>query len=191
MHLKRYLARFFVLPAVLCGAGVPSFAQQLYWTDVVNNTIHRSNLNGSGVVTLISTGLDRPDGITIDPVGGKIYWAEQGGSIQRANLDGSGVELLIQAKNDVPRDVALNTTEGKLYWVLPTIGLIQRADLDGTNVETVVSVPGSTEYIALLRMPSPPLPALDRFGAIALIGVVLACGAVATRRLRHRAPAGV
>lgn len=123
------------IAACLAG-GSPAVAQMLYWTDGTDNAIRRATFDGNDVVTLISTGLDRPDGIAIDPTQQKMYWAENGGRIQRAGLDGSNVELLVNA-GGTPRDVALDLPRQKLYWVEAGAGRIRRADLDGGNVETV------------------------------------------------------
>ncbi len=116
--------------------GSSAAAQMLYWTDGTDNAIRRATFDGGDVTTLISTGLDRPDGIAIDPVELKMYWAENGGRIQRADLDGSNIELLVNA-GGTPRDVALDLPRQKLYWVEVTGDRIRRSDLDGRNIEIV------------------------------------------------------
>ena len=68
----------------------------MYWTDTGADKIQRSNLDGSGVEDLVTTGLDWPSGIALDVSGGKMYWTDYGtNKIQRSNLDGSGVEDLV------------------------------------------------------------------------------------------------
>ncbi len=123
--------------------GPPTAAQMVYWADGTDNAIRRATFNGDNVETLISTGLDRPDGIAIDPVARKMYWAEKGGRIQRADLDGSNIELLVNA-GGTPRDVALDLPRQKLYWIELAGQRIRRADLDGANVETVSDQAGGT-----------------------------------------------
>lgn len=126
-----------ILASSACFAfGSTSAAQMIYWTDGIDNTIRRATFDGGNATTLISTGLDRPDGIAIDPVGFKMYWAEQGGRIQRADLDGTHIELLVSA-GGTPRDVALDLQARKLYWIEAAGAGIRRCDLDGGNVETV------------------------------------------------------
>ncbi len=114
----------------------PVVGQMIYWTDGTNNTIQRATVDGENVVTLISGGLDRPDGIAIDPAAKKMYWTEWGGRIQRADLDGSNLELVVDVGGS-PRDVALDLVNEKAYWIHASADGIQRANLDGTNVETV------------------------------------------------------
>ena len=38
--------------------------------------IHRANLDGSNVEDLITSGLVAPDGLALDVIGGKMYWAD-------------------------------------------------------------------------------------------------------------------
>ena len=76
-------------------APVPaSQAWKLYWTDPGTDKIQRSNLDGSGVKDLVTTGFWHPVGIALDVAGGKMYWTHSRAKIQGSNLDGSGVEDL-------------------------------------------------------------------------------------------------
>ena len=69
----------------------------MYWTDSGTNKIQRSNLDGSNIEDLISTGLPNPSDIALDISGGKMYWTDYGtDKIQRSNLDGSNIEDLIR-----------------------------------------------------------------------------------------------
>ena len=67
----------------------------IYWTDSSRGTLHRANLDGSNVETLI-TGADAPHGLALDVDGGQMYWVDwDTGTLHRANLDGSNAEILI------------------------------------------------------------------------------------------------
>ena len=78
------------------GSGPPAVTGKLYWTELNTESIRRSNLDGSGIENLVTTGLDAPLGIALDVAGGKMYWTDAtADKIQRSNLDGSGVEDLI------------------------------------------------------------------------------------------------
>ena len=104
--------RFCAIAAIVAlGVGLPNaFAVPtgtIYWTDAGNDRIQSSNLGGSGVNTLVGSGLNHPEGIAIDRGAGKIYWADDGTArIQRANLDGSSVENIVTGLDD-PIDVRL------------------------------------------------------------------------------------
>ena len=112
----------------------------LYWTDYRANKIQRANLDGTNVQEF-ATGFGRPTGITVDVIGGKLYWTDRSdsNSIHRMNLDGTNVETLVSEGTSVKEDIALDVPGGKMYWVQwgsPLDGnKIQRANLDGSNIE--------------------------------------------------------
>ena len=111
-------------------------ATKMYWTDFGTDKIQRSNLDGSGVEDLVTTGLDIPEGIALDISGGKMYWADWGtDKIQRSNLDGSGVEDVVDA---YAFGIALDVSGGKMYWTEGYAKKIRRSNLDGSGVETLV-----------------------------------------------------
>ena len=84
----------------------------------------------------------------MDPVGGKVYWAERNGSkIQRANLDGTSPATIVNSV--FPDRVAVDPVAGKVYWANVIGDKIQRADLDGSNVEDVVTGLGEPAGVAI------------------------------------------
>ena len=108
----------------------------MYWADTNVDKIQRSYLDGSGVETLVATGLDAPIGIALDVAGDKMYWTDPGADrIQRSNLDGSGVETLVTTGLDAPIGIALDVAGGKMYWTDSGTDKIQRSNLDGSGVE--------------------------------------------------------
>ena len=80
-----------------------------------------------------------PEGIALDPIGRKFYWADDGNAnIRRANLDGSSVEVLVGSGLDDPIDLALDLNIGKIFWVDAGTNRLQRANLDGSNVQQII-----------------------------------------------------
>jgi len=68
----------------------------IYFADAGTDGIYRSDLDGSNLTALVSSGLFSPDGVALDLVAGHIYWTDTGfDRIQRSNLDGSNVTTLI------------------------------------------------------------------------------------------------
>lgn len=119
-------------------------AQKVYWgawTIGDQGEIRRANLDGSDPETLVP-GLDRPEGVAVDPIRGKLYWTEEGaGRIQKSDLDGSGAGDIVTGLVQ-PFSLALDLVNDKIYWVdgmLNNPGIIQRANLDGTNMKDVVA----------------------------------------------------
>ena len=113
---------------------------KMYWTDWGRYKIRRSNLDGSGVETLVASGLQYLVGLALDVSGGKMYWVDYGAvKIQRSNLDGSGVEDLVTTGLERPQGIALDVSGGKMYWTDSGITKIQRSNLDGSGVEDLVT----------------------------------------------------
>jgi hypothetical protein len=128
----------------------------MYWADEDWGTIHRANLDGSGVETVLG-GLDDPIGIALDVPAGKMYWTEEGSeSIRRANLDGSGVEHLVSGLDD-PMGIALDLVDGKMYWTDEGTETVGRANLDGSGAETLVTGLDDPVGIAAGRVDENPL----------------------------------
>jgi hypothetical protein len=104
----------------------------IYWTNMGraadnDGFIHRSNLDGSNVVTIVPVGgTFTPKQLKIDEVGAKLYWSDREGMrVQRCNLDGSALETIVvtgdpQAhKGDQARwcvGIAVDAARGHVYW---------------------------------------------------------------------------
>jgi len=135
-------------PGAACVGGLcQSNEPVLYSTDVSKSSISRVNLDGTGLTTLISGGIDADD---LELSASKMYWPDNDTSIRSANLDGSGILSVLTGKPS-PYGIALDVSGGKIYWTNQTGNpKIQRANMDGSSVETVL--PGSgccTSGIAL------------------------------------------
>ena len=111
-------------------------ANRMYWTDSINDRVQRANLDGSGVVDLV-TALANPRGIALDVAGGKMYFPDDF-VIRQANLDGSGVVVLPTGFGN-PFGIALDVADGKMYWTDILRDKIQRANLDGTGAIDLVT----------------------------------------------------
>ncbi len=132
----------FILLVLLLFVGLQSASAQdkLYWTDAgTSDAIVRSDLDGSNVEVIVSTGLVNPAGIAVDPINGKIYWTDtQDDSIKRANLDGSDIEPVVTTGLVTPAGIVLDLLANKMYWVDQGNDTIKRANLDGSSVETIL-----------------------------------------------------
>jgi len=130
---------------------------KLYWSDREGMRIQRSNLDGTGLETLVVTGHgddDRWDakhwcvGIAIDPRGGKVYWTQKGnddggeGRILRANIElpkgqdpahRKDIEVLFDGLPE-PIDLELDLGKRQIYWTdrgnLPGGNSVSRAPMD-------------------------------------------------------------
>jgi RHS repeat-associated protein len=118
-------------------AAVGNAEQYLYWANQGGGTINETNLNGTGVTTLV-TGQNKPVGVAVD--GSHIYWANSdggsAGTIMEANLNGSGVTTLVTGQA-FPQGVAVNGSY--IYWANLGSGTIMAANLNGSGVTTLVT----------------------------------------------------
>jgi len=132
-------------------------SKKLYWADREGMRVMRSNLDGSGLETLVETARGeaaRRDarnwcvGIAVDADRGKIYWTQKGGSnagagsIRRANLEvprgqdparRADVEVLFDGLPE-PIDLDLDLTRRMIYWTdrgnPPRGNTVSRAPMD-------------------------------------------------------------
>jgi len=123
------------------GIALDTSAGKVYWT--VGNSIKKANLDGSDVVTVLTTST-YAGSIALDVEGGKMYWTTGSSpGIRRANLDGSNVEDydIEVHETKYPSKIAVDTVNDKLYWSYYASydrGKIQRANLDGSEIEDVI-----------------------------------------------------
>src|SRR5262245_48381451 len=146
--MTRYREYLRAAGLVLLLAG-PVRAQKIYFTDVggPQSLIHRSNLDGTNVEDLVTSGLTNPFAIALDVGAGKMYWTDFGGmSLKRSNLDGSDIQTLGSTLMP-PTGIGLDLSAGKVYWAEET--RIRRANLDGTIKEVVIANLGFVYGMAL------------------------------------------
>ncbi len=125
----------------------PVEESKIYWSQPELG-IHRSDLDGSNVESLVVPDLRRPDKIALDVAGGKMYWSEKYvAGIHRSDLDGSNLEILVQGNGNPGRNgitgIALDLAGGKMYWAEKVshgdyyTGIVARANLDGSDREVL------------------------------------------------------
>jgi DNA-binding beta-propeller fold protein YncE len=136
----------------LRGIAIDQTNQKLYWTDVDSKTISRSNLDGTFIVPIVTTGLSWPMDIDVDPIANWIAWGDQTvGDVGHAHLDGSGAGALLSTP--FGSGIVFDQAHGKIYWTtaLPSgvDGEIRRCNLDGSGVTVIVTGLGKPASIAL------------------------------------------
>jgi hypothetical protein len=127
--------------------------QGLYWTDHNGGTIQRSNLDGTGVQTLVS-GLTQPDGLAYDAARGKMYWIDGGifPRINSANLDGSSRSTLFSIPYTSPQKLAFDPVASQFFWTAHPSGGptgLMRADLDGSNATQIITGQSAPESVSV------------------------------------------
>jgi len=88
--------------------GVPE-QRRVYWTDHDVEKVQRKSLEGGPVETvldLFATDWVSPHGITVDPVGRKMYWVDfNPGAVLRANLESPRSPEVFETNVANPRDI--------------------------------------------------------------------------------------
>ncbi len=117
------------------GIAVDSENRKIYWTDgVLNSSIRRSDLDGTGTETLVSR-LGGTSGIALDVENGKIYTIVGVGTatdtISSFNLHGRDRQNLVIDDLNEPASIALDVENRKMYWTNWGEDKIEYANLDG------------------------------------------------------------
>ena len=88
----------------------------MYWTDWGKlPKIERAALDGSHRITLVNTSVAWPNGLTIDYLFRKIYWADAKlDKIEVMNLDGSNRRVILNDK--LPHIFGFTVLGDRLYW---------------------------------------------------------------------------
>ncbi len=149
-----------IVAVLLALAAAPAAlgVDRAYWANG-NDTISYANLDGSGGGSLLDVSGATPDGprgVAVDPVAGRIYWANQGNAtISYAKLDGSGGggQLDLGGAPIVkPHGVAIDPAAGRIYWANDTGNAISYAALDGSGggvLDTTGATPAEPYGLAI------------------------------------------
>ena len=136
----------------IASMAIDEIDNKIYYADFYGKRILRSNLDGTELENVITSGLWAPSSIVVDGSRRKVYWIDQF-EIYRANLDGTDIEMLL--KSYEPSDLAIDEGAGKIYWLFhypknpPTLG---QANLDGSERKAIIvwdnENPHDTNYIS-------------------------------------------
>ena len=128
------------------GIAIDNTANKIFWTDNGNGTLMSANLNGTGVVQLL-TGLTAPGAVAVDKINGYIYWADNGvGSkkIRRCLYNGTGATDVVTGLDQI-WGFALDVPGGEIYWIDSGIDKMQKGALSSlpvTKVDVIASLTG-------------------------------------------------
>ncbi|CAL1537092.1 unnamed protein product [Lymnaea stagnalis] len=120
--------------------------ERLYWTDMKKNVITSAYLNGTGITTVIDSGLSNPSGFAIDWVSKNMYFSSYNdveGYISVAKLDGAyRKEIYRSTFASKPNSIAIHPSKGVMFW--SDLGgehhTIWKANMDGKKSGVFVEV---------------------------------------------------
>ncbi len=126
----RFVTFFFItLFFLFASINIKAQYDKMAWATTSSKMLRQSNLDGSNVENLISTGLIAPKWLSVDENNLKIYFVD-GTSIKKCNYDGSGIEnVLINLNN--PEGIMVDANNAKLYFISAQKAI--SCDLDGSN----------------------------------------------------------
>ncbi|CAE1155780.1 LRP2 [Acanthosepion pharaonis] len=116
----------------------------IYWTDSTLKSIHRAYVaeTPGPAAKLYITGLQEPNGISVDWISGNIYWTDTAKkTISVAAYDGKYSRTLIRNGLRKPYAIVTNSNTGWMYWTdidsdMPTI---ERAWMTGEKREVLIN----------------------------------------------------
>jgi len=116
---------------------------KIFYTDIITQKIYSVNMDGSGLVELVSDIIVTPDGLAVDWVYDRLYWTDTGtNTIASVNLHGDKDSVRILVKDDIeePRAIVLHPGKGWIFWSdWGRVPKIERSGMDGSHRETLHS----------------------------------------------------
>ena len=102
-------------------------------------------VDGTGLTEIVP-GLNKPHGVAIDTINGKIYWTQSigsspgaSGAIRRSDLTGTNVEDLLTGLSAGIRGIDVDPVNGKFYWTDHFNDEICWANLDGGSPQIILN----------------------------------------------------
>ncbi|XP_053382468.1 low-density lipoprotein receptor 2-like isoform X2 [Mercenaria mercenaria] len=119
------------------GLAVDWLYKHFYWTDTGSDTIRVANYVGNKSKTLVSTGLDDPRAICVDPENGYMYWTDWGQNpkIERCGMNGENRETMVNGGDDLqwPNGLTIDYIGKRIYWIDSKLHKIGTANFDGSG----------------------------------------------------------
>ena len=120
-----------------------------YWADAAAGAIRRSNLDGSGLESVVA-GLDAPYGLALDPIAGVLVWTNSGGdgAVQRWN-PATGELGTLRSEFEEPYAIILDGKVRTAYAVVDGSVVKVTEDYGGESDATEILVPREPEPLPL------------------------------------------
>ncbi|KAF4026407.1 hypothetical protein G4228_018431 [Cervus hanglu yarkandensis] len=124
------------------GLAVDWVGRHIYWSDARRQRIEVAELDGRYRKWLISTELDQPAAIVVNPKLGFMYWTDWGENpkIESAWMDGQRRKVLVQEDLGWPTGLCIDYVNGdRIYWSDLKDNIVETIKYDGTDRRIVVT----------------------------------------------------
>lgn len=117
------------------GLAVDWLGLNIYWVDGSHKLVGVSSFDGLLQRHLISTELEQPHDIVVDPLSGLMFWSDLGlnARIESARMDGISRRILVDTDILYPTGLAMDYPARRLYWADPKSGTIESVNLEGKD----------------------------------------------------------
>ncbi|XP_052273216.1 low-density lipoprotein receptor-related protein 2-like [Dreissena polymorpha] len=131
----------------------------IYWTDSTYRWIAAApgaieKMNNDIYKIIADTNLYYPDGITLDPLDGFLFWTDNGlhPKIERSDMAGRGRKTLITDGLISPISMETDIANKRIYWIDTVTENIESSKYDGTDRVTLKRITLSTLFdLAIFR----------------------------------------
>ena len=123
-------------------------SSNLYWTEVdempphTNGRLLVATADGRYRRSIVSSGLDQPTSVAVDPQLGRIYWADGGKQpkIEMSWMDGSRRKSLVLNRLGKPSALSVDhAMDHTIYWADIKLNTIESVMKDGSNRKVIIS----------------------------------------------------
>lgn len=131
------------------GLAIDWLTKRIYLIEAEKNTIVTANLDGSGQVTIVSTGA-HPFDIVVDPHARLVFWSTLDEGILSSSMDGSDKRQLLQGGVEWPTGLALDMPNRRVYWADQRKGTVETCLYNGKDRHVVKKFTNSSKFSVLL-----------------------------------------
>ncbi|XP_060584429.1 prolow-density lipoprotein receptor-related protein 1-like [Ruditapes philippinarum] len=103
---------------------------------------------------VVDTHLEAPDGLTIDPLEGLLFWSDNGKhpKIERSDLKGDNRHTIVSKHLQSPLTLEADIFDKRIYWIDSLSESILSSTYDGNDVMTIQKIPNSGLFdLAIFR----------------------------------------
>uniref|UniRef100_A0A8C5KSR3 Low-density lipoprotein receptor-related protein 2 n=1 Tax=Jaculus jaculus TaxID=51337 RepID=A0A8C5KSR3_JACJA len=124
------------------GLAVDWVGRHIYWSDAKSQRIEVATLDGRYRKWLITTQLDQPGAIVVNPKLGLMFWTDQGKEpkIESAWMNGEHRSVLVSEDLGWPNGLTIDYLNGdRIYWSDSKEDVIETIKYDGTDRRIIVN----------------------------------------------------